>query len=117
VIRLKSSAKFNRLSRRAEADKKQREEEQTVPNPKLVDDLIAEIRKAEGGNGASQPLSKLSQIAIVEDKRNEVLKIARNHMKNSNGFVKKGATEAFCRWATAEHTQTSSRRFWRTPTV
>lgn len=86
------------------ADKKQREDEQTNPNPKLVDDLIAEIRKAEGGNGASQPLSRLSQLAIVEDKRDEVLKIARNHMKNSNGFVKKGATEAFCRWATEEHT-------------
>ncbi len=94
---------IQQAQQKAEADKKQREEEQTVPNPKLVDDLIAEIRKAEGGNGASQPLSKLSQIAIVEDKRNEVLKIARNHMKNSNGFVKKGATEAFCRWATAEH--------------
>jgi S1-C subfamily serine protease len=87
------------------ADKKQREDEQNNPNPKLVDDLIAEIRKAEGGNGASQPLSRLSQIAIVEDKRDEVLKIARNHMKNSNGFVKKGATEAFCRWATAEHSE------------
>lgn len=87
------------------ADKKQREDEQNIPNPKLVDDLIAEIRKAEGGNGASQPLSKLSQIAVVEDKRDEVLKIARNHMKNSNGFVKKGATEAFCRWATAEHSE------------
>ena len=90
---------------KAAADKKQREEEQTVPNPMLVEDLIAEIRKAEGGNGASQPLSRLSQIAIVEDKRDEVLKIARNHMKNSNGFVKKGATEAFCRWATAEHSE------------
>ncbi len=87
------------------ADKKQRDEEQSIPNPKLVDDLIAEIRKAEGGNGASQPLSRLSQIAIVEEKRDEVLKIARNHMKNSNGFVKKGATEAFCRWATAEHSE------------
>ena len=96
---------IQQAQQKAEADKKQREEEQTVPNPKLVDDLIAEIRKAEGGNGASQPLSKLSQIAIVEDKRNEVLKIARNHMKNSNGFVKKGATEAFCRWATAEHSE------------
>jgi hypothetical protein len=85
------------------ADKKQREDEQSIPNPKLVDDLIAEIRKAEGGNGASQPLSRLSQIAIVEEKRTEVLKIARNHMKNSNAFVKKAATGAFCRWAAAEH--------------
>lgn len=96
---------IQQAQQKAEADKKQREEEQSVPNPKLVDDLIAEVRKAEGGNGASQPLSKLGQLAIVEVKRDEVLKIARNHMKNSNGFVKKGATEAFCHWATAEHAE------------
>jgi S1-C subfamily serine protease len=86
----------------AETQKKQ-QEERNVANPVLVDELIAEIRKAEGGSGASSPLSRLGTIAIVEAKRDEVLKIARNHMKNSNGFVKKSAAEAFCHWATAEH--------------
>ena len=85
-----------------EADKKQKQEEQSIGNPKLVDDLIAEIRKAEGGNGASQPLGRLGEIAIVEEKRAEVLRVTKNHMKNSNGFVKKSAAEAFCHWATAE---------------
>lgn len=88
---------------KAEADKKQREEEQNVANPKLVDDLLEQVRKAEGGSGASQPLGKLGGIAVVEEKRSEVIRVAKNHMKNSNGFVKKSATEAFCHWATAEH--------------
>ena len=92
-------------AQKMELDKKQKEEEQTVPNPKLVDDLIAEVRKAEGGIGASQPLGRLGEIAIVEEKRADVIRLATNHMKNSNGFVKKSATEAFCHWATAEHAE------------
>ena len=92
-------------AQKIELDKKQKEEEQTVPNPKLVDDLIAEVRKAEGGIGASQPLGRLGEIAIVEEKRADVIRLATNHMKNSNGFVKKSATEAFCHWAAAEHAE------------
>jgi hypothetical protein len=93
----------DQLAQKAAADKKQQEEERNVANPDLVDQLIADVRKAEGGNGASQPLSKLGQVAIVDAKRSEVIRIAINHMKNSNGFVKKSATEAFCHWATEEH--------------
>ena len=93
------------MVQKMEADKKQKEEERTVPNAKLVDELIAEVRKAEGGNGASQPLGRLGEIAVVEEKRADVIRLATNHMKNSNGFVKKSATEAFCHWATAEHAE------------
>lgn len=93
------------MAQKIEADKKQKNEERTVPNPKLVDDLIAEVRKAEGGIAASQPLGRLGQIAVVEEKRADVIRLATNHMKNSNGFVKKSATEAFCHWATAEHAE------------
>ncbi len=89
------------FAKQAEDSRKKAEDEKTVANPKLVEDLIAEIRKAEGGIQASQPLSKLGTIAIVEEKRDDVIKVAKNHMKNSNGFVKKSATEAFCHWATA----------------
>ena len=92
------------LAAKMEADKKQQDEEKSVANPKLIDDLIAEVRKAEGGIGASQPLSRLGLVAVVDEKRSEIIKIAKNHMKNSNGFVKKAATEAFCHWATSEHT-------------
>jgi HEAT repeat protein len=90
---------IEQFRQKAEAEKKQREDEQNIPNPKLVDDLIAEIRKAEGSNVAKQPLDKLSQIAIVEEKRTEVVKVARNHMKNSDPSVKQSAAKAFCRWA------------------
>jgi hypothetical protein len=90
------------FAQQAEANQKKQEEEKNVPNPQLVDDLLAEIRKAEGGIQASQPLSKLGTIALVDDKRDAVMRVAQNHMKNSNGFVKKSATEAFCHWATAK---------------
>ena len=52
--------------------------------------------------GATQTLIRLSQIAVVDAKRDEVLRVMKNHMTNSNGFVRKSATEVFCTWATAE---------------
>lgn len=87
------------LMAKVEADRKKQEEEKTTPNAELVDSLLEEIKKAEGGNGASGPLGRLGQIAVVEEKRATVLRVARNHMKNSNGFVKKSAAEALCNWA------------------
>ena len=88
------------LAKKAEEDRKKAEDERSNPNPMLVDELIAEIRKAEGGGGASSPLARLGKIAVVEEKRSEILRIVRNHMKNTDGFVRKSATEAFCHWAT-----------------
>jgi serine protease Do len=88
------------LAKKAEEDRKRAEEERSTPNPMLVDELIADIRKAEGGGGASAPLARLAKIAVVEEKRSEILRIVKNHMKNTDGFVRKSATEAFCHWAT-----------------
>lgn len=87
------------LMAKVEADRKKQEEEKTTPNAELVDSLLEEVKKAEGGIGASQPLGRLGQVAVVEEKRATVLRVARNHMKNSNGFVKKSAAEALCNWA------------------
>jgi len=41
----------------------------------VVDTLLAGIRMAEGGRGAAQPLSKLGEIAVVEGKRDDVLRV------------------------------------------
>jgi hypothetical protein len=81
------------------AQQAQAEQERTVPNPQLIDELLTAIRTAEGGHGASDPLSRLGKVAIVEERRDDVLRVARNHMKNSNDFVRKSATEALCHWA------------------
>ena len=86
----------------AEAARRKQEDEKNTLSPELVDTRLAEIRMAEGGGCAAQTLSKLDEIAVVEDKRDGVLRVARNHMKNSNGFVRKSATEAFCHWASKE---------------
>lgn len=91
------------MAQQAESNRLKQDQEKTVANPQLVDELLAEIKKSEGGIQASQPLGKLGTIAIVEAQRDTVIRVARNHMKNSNGFVKKSATEAFCHWATADH--------------
>lgn len=87
----------------AETNRKKQEEEKTTPNPALVDEVLAQLKAQEGGAGASQPLMRLAQIAVVDSKRDEVLRVMKNHMTNSNGFVRKSATEVFCSWATAEH--------------
>ncbi|MCA9033978.1 MAG: trypsin-like peptidase domain-containing protein [Planctomycetaceae bacterium] len=88
------------LQQKAKEAQEQRQQEATVPNKELVDKLLDEIKKAEGGSGASSPLGKLAGIAIVEEMRSRVLVVARKHMKNSSSFVAKSAAEAFAHWAT-----------------
>ena len=87
-------------AQRAKEAQEKSKQDATVPNPELVNSLMDDIKKAEGGNGASQPLSKLASIAVVDDLRSRVLVVCRKHMKNSNGFVAKSAAEAFGHWAT-----------------
>ena len=100
---LRSQEDIQRERDQAEATRKQQEDEKATPNPALVDEVLAQIKAQEGGIGAAQPLTRLSQLAVVDSKRDEVMRIVKNHMGNSNGFVKKGATEVFCMYATAEH--------------
>ena len=87
---------------RHEEQKKQQEIERTTPNPDLVDQVLADIRKEEGGFGSYRHLQRLSKIAIVPEKREEVLEVVTNHRKNSNSSVQGAAAEAFCRWCTEE---------------
>lgn len=87
---------------RAEERKKQQEMERTQPNPELVDELLEKIRDAEGGLGGNTHLQKLARIAVVPEKREEVLRVAGNHRKNSNGFIQASASEVFCKWCTED---------------
>ncbi|MFN9718498.1 MAG: trypsin-like peptidase domain-containing protein [Planctomycetota bacterium] len=86
-----------------QAELKQQELDRTVPNPERVEQLMTEIRKAEGGSQAYSPLESLSKVAVIEQKRDDVLKVARNHMQNSNSSVRKAAHDVFCQWATESH--------------
>ncbi len=90
---------------RMEEQKQQQEHERTVPNADLVDSLLDEIRKAEGGIRAFGPLKRLAEIAVVEDKRERVLQVVNNHRRNSNNAVRMHAAEAFCNWATPEYSE------------
>ena len=100
---LRSVEEIQREKEQAEAARKKQEEEKSTPNPALVDEVLAQIKAQDGGSGASTPLNRLAQLAIVDSKRDEVIRVMKNHMSNSNGFVKKSATEVFCMYATAEH--------------
>ena len=100
---LRSLEEIQREKDQAEAARKKQEEERSTPNPALVDEVLAQIKAQEGGSGASQPIGRLAQLAVVDARRDEVIRVMQNHMSNSNGFVKKSATEVFCMYATAEH--------------
>ncbi|MCA9065012.1 MAG: trypsin-like peptidase domain-containing protein [Planctomycetaceae bacterium] len=90
---------------RMQESNERKKQEQTVPNPELVDSLIEEIREAEGRFTAYRPLQRLASIAIVESKRAQVLQICRNHRQNSNSPVRNAALEAFCVWAGSTETE------------
>jgi len=100
---LRSVEDIQREREQAEAARKKQEEEKATPNPALVDEVLAQIKAQEGGSGASAPLNRLTQLAVVDSRRDEVIRVMKNHMSNSNGFVKKSATEVFCMYATTEH--------------
>ena len=89
-------------AKRAEESKRKRDEERTTPNPDLVDSLLKQIRDANGTLSAMTPLKKLATIATVPEKRQNVLEVVENHLKNSNGFVQGAAAEALCAWATRD---------------
>jgi hypothetical protein len=85
-----------------EAEQKQEELEARVPNPELVDQVLAEVRAAEGKYQASAPLRRLAKIAIVDAKRTDVLRVAKNHLQNSDISVAEGALLVLVHWGTAE---------------
>lgn len=85
-----------------EAARAQQERDANTPNPELVESLLQQVRDAQGGGQAGTPLQRLAEIAVVEDQRAVVMKAARNHLQNSNGFVRKAAAEVIARWASRE---------------
>ncbi len=100
---LRSVEEIQRERDQAEADRKKQELEKSTPNPELVNEVLAQIKAQEGGSGAFVPLNRLNQLAVVDSRRDEVIRVMKNHMSNSNNIVKKLATEVFCLYATVEH--------------
>lgn len=88
--------------KRHEERKQRQQEERTVPNPELVQQVLQDIRAAEGRLQAMNPLKRLAEIAVVEELREEVLQVIQNHRDNSVSSVQAAAAEAFCQWCTAE---------------
>ena len=94
-----------RERQQAEAERAAREEqmrrESTIPDPMLIDEILQEIRKAEGAFGAYSHFDRLSTIAVAPEKRPDVLRAINNHLGNSNSTVRDSAVKALCHWATA----------------
>ena len=85
-----------------EAQRNQEELEAKTPNPELVNQLLGDIRSAEGKFDAWPHLRRLAKLAIVEDKRSEVLKVAKNHLLNSNSSIAESALLVLVHWGTSE---------------
>lgn len=102
---LRNREEVLRERQQAAAETKARQEkeqhEATVPDPLVVDRILADIRKAEGGFDACSHLEYLAKIAIVPEKRPDVLRVIGNHISNSDSSVRNGAAKALCHWATA----------------
>jgi hypothetical protein len=88
--------------KRHEERQQRQQEERTVPNPELVQQVLQDIRAAEGRLQAMNPLKRLAEIAVVDELREEVLQVIQNHRENSVSSVQAAAAEAFCQWCTAE---------------
>jgi S1-C subfamily serine protease len=96
VLRERQQAAAERAAR-----EEQMQRESTIPDPMLIDQILQEIRKAEGAFGAYTRFDRLSSIAIVPEKRADVLRAITNHLGNSNSTVRDYAVNALCHWATA----------------
>ncbi|MFM7039540.1 MAG: trypsin-like peptidase domain-containing protein [Planctomycetaceae bacterium] len=96
VLRERQQAAAERAAR-----EEQMQRDATIPDPMLIDQIIQEIRMAEGDFKAYAHFERLSRIALVPEKRADVLRAITNHLGNSNSTVKDYAVKALCHWATA----------------
>lgn len=85
-----------------EVEEKQLEQQRTVPDAKKVDELLEQIRGGAINGRAHEPFRLLSEMAVVEDKREQVLSLARKYAKSSDRFLQAAAAAAFARWATVK---------------
>ena len=81
--------------------RKQKELERTVPNPERVDaelDALATL----GRRPAWTVLQKLAPLAVVPEKRDAVLNVARQYLNDSSDFTASAAAKILAKWATKD---------------
>ncbi len=78
------------------------EREKTVPNADLVNQLLDEIRDANGSTRSFSKFNRLAKVAVVPELRDRVVEVAENHLKNSNNSVVRAANETLAVWCLDE---------------
>lgn len=82
--------------------KRKREEERTVPSIERVDAAIAAIDAANSDIRAGFALKELAKLAVVPERLDTVMRIARENLKSSNEFTASEAALIGAKWATEE---------------
>ena len=95
--------------RKAEAEKKRKTQEEaaqvaaTVPNPEKVVELMANIAaKPVGEHWHYKTIDALAKLAVVEEQREDVVKLAQERMSSTDSWVSNSATVLLIKWGKRE---------------
>lgn len=97
-----AKARMAEIKKEREEQQRINEEKRTIPNPANVDTAIAAVKAKSMSHQAGNPLKELAGLAIVPEKRKEVLELARQHVKHDSSFVSGPASLVIVRWASDE---------------
>jgi S1-C subfamily serine protease len=96
-----------RAKRMAEAKEKNKKKAEaakiaaTVPDPEKIGELIEAVKKSDG-HWKFKPLESIARRAVVEARREEVVKLAAQHIKSDDDWVSGNALFVVVRWGTEE---------------
>lgn len=77
---------------------RKREEKRTVPNADRLETALAAAKRRAG----IREMNELNELAVVPEKRAEVIAFAKDHM-NDRGSAGRKSVEILVRWSTKEH--------------
>ncbi len=82
-----------------EKERQDAEQERTVPNPDLVNQLLAELKQAGAGAALVPSLTRLGRIAVVPELQAEVLSNVKEYRAQNDRQIKTAGERAYANWA------------------
>ena len=82
-----------------EKERQDAEQERTVPNSDLVNQLLVELKEADAGAGCVPILTRLGRIAVVPELQAEVLSNVKEYRAHNGRQIKTAGERAYANWA------------------